>query len=77
MLCALIVGVNNHRQTTLFGCDLLDGEMGDAFGWLFSTFLKAMGGKKPTTSSIFTDQSQGISNAIRDVFPDSHHGLCL
>ncbi|KAI8541897.1 hypothetical protein RHMOL_Rhmol08G0096800 [Rhododendron molle] len=47
MLCAPIVGINNHGQTTLFGCGLLDGETTDAVTWLFTTFLEAMGGKKP------------------------------
>ncbi|KAI8534500.1 hypothetical protein RHMOL_Rhmol10G0094900 [Rhododendron molle] len=77
MLCAPIVGINNHGQTTLFGCGLLDGETTDAVMWLLTTFLEAMGGKKPV--SIFTDQSRAIAiaNAISAMFPDSHHGLCL
>ncbi|KAI8551231.1 hypothetical protein RHMOL_Rhmol06G0168700 [Rhododendron molle] len=75
MLCAPIVGINNHGQTTLFGCGLLDGETTDAVMWLFTTFLEAMGGKKPV--SIFTDQSRAIANVISAMFPDSHHGLCL
>ncbi|XP_058180152.1 protein FAR1-RELATED SEQUENCE 5-like [Rhododendron vialii] len=73
MLYAPIVGINNHGQTTLFGCGLLDGETTDAVTWLFTTFLEAMGGKKLV--SIFTDQSRAIANAIRAMFPDSHHGL--
>ncbi|XP_058216125.1 protein FAR1-RELATED SEQUENCE 5-like [Rhododendron vialii] len=75
MLCAPIGGINNHGQTTLFGCGLLDGETTDAVTWLFTTFLEAMGGKKPI--SIFTDQSRAIANAIRAMFPDFHHGLCI
>ncbi|KAF7147291.1 hypothetical protein RHSIM_Rhsim03G0097400 [Rhododendron simsii] len=75
MLCPPIVGINNHGQTTLFGCGLLDGETTDAVTWLFTTFLEAMGGKKPV--SIFTDQSRAIANAIHAMFPDSHHGLCI
>ncbi|KAI3923853.1 hypothetical protein MKW92_007825 [Papaver armeniacum] len=75
MLCAPIVGINNHGQTTLFGCGLIDGESTDDVVWLFRTFMEAMEGKRPT--SIFTDQAPGILKAVQEVFPDSHHGLCL
>lgn len=34
-----------------------------------------MAGKKPV--SIFTFQSQAISNAISAIFSNAHHGLCL
>ncbi|XP_026398732.1 protein FAR1-RELATED SEQUENCE 5-like [Papaver somniferum] len=75
MLCAPIVGINNHGQTTLFGCGLIDGESTDAVVWLFNTFMEAMEGKRPV--SIFSDQAPGILKAVEEVFPDSHHGLCL
>ncbi|XP_052187077.1 protein FAR1-RELATED SEQUENCE 5-like [Diospyros lotus] len=75
MLCAPIVGINHHGQTSLFGCGLLDDETIDAVMWLFTTFFEAMGGKKPR--SIFTDQSAAISSVIDTVLPSAHHGLCL
>ncbi|KAI3991372.1 hypothetical protein MKX01_034691 [Papaver californicum] len=75
MVCAPVVGLNNHGQAILFGCGLLDGETTDAVAWLFTTILEAMGGKKP--ESVFTDHSAAISNAVDLVFPESHHGLCL
>ncbi|KAL6557214.1 hypothetical protein OROMI_017564 [Orobanche minor] len=75
MLCAPIVGINNHGQTTLFGCGLLDGETIDAITWLFTTFFEAVGEKRP--KSIFTDQSAAISNVIAELLPETHHGLCL
>ncbi|XP_052203950.1 protein FAR1-RELATED SEQUENCE 5-like [Diospyros lotus] len=75
MLCAPIVGINHHGQTSLFGCGLLDGETIDAVMWLFTTFFEAMGGKKP--KSIFTDQSAAISSVVDTVLPEAHHGLCL
>lgn len=75
MVCAPIIGINHHGQTILFGCGLLDGETTEACTWFFEVFVQAMGGKKPKT--IFTDQAASISAAIREVFPDSHHRLCL
>lgn len=72
---APFVGVNHHGQSVLFGCALLFNETTESFIWLFEAFLQAMDGKKPIT--IFSDQAQAIGNAIRHVFPESHHRLCL
>jgi zinc finger SWIM domain-containing protein 3 len=74
-VCGPVVGINNHGQTILFSCGLLDGETLDACEWLFKTFLQAMDGKAPGT--IFTDQAQSIAAAISEVFPNCHHRLCL
>ncbi|XP_026416770.1 protein FAR1-RELATED SEQUENCE 5-like [Papaver somniferum] len=72
---APFVGVNNHGQTTLFRCALLLDESTYSFVWLFKTFLNAMNGKH--TQTIFTDQAAPIMNAIKQVFPNTHHRLCL
>ncbi|XP_026434297.1 protein FAR1-RELATED SEQUENCE 5-like [Papaver somniferum] len=72
---APIVGVNNHGQTILFGCALLKNETTDSFVWLFETFLDAMEGKEMKT--IFTDQASQMATAIKQVFPNDHHRLCL
>ncbi|XP_026389121.1 protein FAR1-RELATED SEQUENCE 5-like [Papaver somniferum] len=75
MVCVPVIGINNHGQPALFGCGLLDGETADSAVWLFTTFLEAMGGKKPI--SVFTSESAFILNAVSAVFPEAHHGLCL
>jgi hypothetical protein len=43
---APFVGMNNHYQSILFGCALLQDESERSFIWLFETFLEAMDGKK-------------------------------
>jgi zinc finger SWIM domain-containing protein 3 len=50
----LLVGVNNHKKTTVFGAALLYDETTESFIWLFRKFLKVMSGKKPQT--ILTDE---------------------
>ena len=70
----VFVGLNNHRQTVIFGGTLLYDETIPSFKWLFETFLKAMGGKKPKT--ILTDQDAAMANAISVVMPETFHGLC-
>jgi zinc finger SWIM domain-containing protein 3 len=70
----VFVGLNNHRQTDIFGATLLYDETIPSFQWLFEPFLKAMGGAKPKT--ILTDQDATMSRAISVVMPDTFHGLC-
>ena len=70
-----LVGVNHHWKNVFFGCAFLLDETTVSFSWLFETFLESMGNKKPKT--IFTDQCQAMKNAIRVVFPDTCHRLCL
>ncbi|XP_010273716.1 PREDICTED: protein FAR1-RELATED SEQUENCE 5-like isoform X2 [Nelumbo nucifera] len=72
---AVFVGVNNYRQTIIFGAALLYDETVDSFEWLFKVFLKTMGGKKPNT--ILTGDDATIEKAINLVFPESHHRLCV
>lgn len=49
MPIGLFVGVNNHYQSTLFGCVVLREETVESFKWAFATFLGANGGKTPKT----------------------------
>jgi zinc finger SWIM domain-containing protein 3 len=71
----LIVGVNNHKKTVVFGAALLYDETAESFGWLFRTFLKAMSGKHPRT--IITDEDAAMAKAISIVLPFTHHKLCV
>ena len=59
----------------MFGCAFLSDETTTSFEWLFKTFLESMGGKQPKT--IITNQDQAIGNAIKNVFPNTRHRLCL
>ncbi|XP_078176397.1 protein FAR1-RELATED SEQUENCE 5-like [Carex rostrata] len=69
------VSVNNHSQSIMFGCALLQNEEEETFVWLFQTWLEALSGKLPV--SILTDQDHAIKNAIDKVFPTVTHRFCL
>lgn len=56
------VGVNNHSQSIMFGCALLQNEEEETFVWLFQTWLEALSGKLPI--SILKDQDRAIKNAM-------------
>ncbi|XP_074266872.1 protein FAR1-RELATED SEQUENCE 9-like [Silene latifolia] len=65
LICGAFVGVNNHWSNVMFGCAFLSDEKEESFQWLFNTFNESMGGDVFPTS-IFTDQDQAMSNAIKE-----------
>ncbi|KAI8563743.1 hypothetical protein RHMOL_Rhmol03G0132600 [Rhododendron molle] len=75
MIFAPILGVNHHRQTTLFGCGLLSDESSESFEWLFKEWLKAMPGGPP--KMIITDQDPAMTKAFANVLPNTHHRYCI
>ncbi|KAG8369966.1 hypothetical protein BUALT_Bualt14G0068100 [Buddleja alternifolia] len=72
---ALFVGVNNHKQTIVFGAALLYDETAKTFSWLFDTFVTTMLGKKQQT--ILTDQDAAMAKALACQWPDTYHRLCV
>ncbi|XP_020089892.1 protein FAR1-RELATED SEQUENCE 5 isoform X3 [Ananas comosus] len=72
---ALLLGVNHHKQTVVFGAALLYDETLESFKWLLETFNIAMRGKQPKT--ILTDQSIALVHAIAAVWPRTSHRLCV
>ncbi len=75
MIFTPFTGINHHSGCVLFGAALISNEKIDSYKWLFSTFLKAMGGAAPRL--IITDEDPSMKVAIADVFPSSKHRLCL
>ncbi|KAM0846990.1 hypothetical protein ACQ4PT_055318 [Festuca glaucescens] len=71
----LIVGVNNHKKTVVFGAALLYDETAESFAWLFRTFLKVMSGKHPRT--ILTDEDAAMAKAISEFLIYTIHRLCV
>jgi hypothetical protein len=45
----IFVGVNNHFQSIILGGVLLREETTESFKWVFSEFVRMMGGKPPQT----------------------------
>ncbi|XP_042409875.1 protein FAR-RED IMPAIRED RESPONSE 1-like [Zingiber officinale] len=75
MSFAPFVGVNHHGESILLGCSLISKEDFETFIWLFKSWLTCMRGRAPR--AIITDQCKAMEIAIVEVFPDSHHRLCL
>ena len=62
----VFLGLNQFRETTIFGAALLFDETEASFAWLFETFLAAHNGKQSRT--IYTDQDATMGKAIKIVF---------
>ncbi|XP_058203605.1 protein FAR1-RELATED SEQUENCE 5-like isoform X1 [Rhododendron vialii] len=75
MIFAPILGVNHHRQTTLFGCAFLCDETAETFEWLFKEWLKAMPAGPP--KMIITDQDLAMTKAIASALPNTLHRYCM
>ncbi|XP_059659226.1 protein FAR1-RELATED SEQUENCE 5-like [Cornus florida] len=72
---AIFLGMNHHRETTVFGVALMYDETVDSFVWLFETFLKVMGEK--TLKTIITDQDAAMAKILKQVTPVTKHHLCV
>ena len=70
----VFLGLNQFRETTIFGAVILFDETEDSFTWLFETFLAAHNGRQPRT--IFTDQDAAMGKSIPKVLTESYHGPC-
>uniref|UniRef100_A0A8R7JYQ9 MULE transposase domain-containing protein n=1 Tax=Triticum urartu TaxID=4572 RepID=A0A8R7JYQ9_TRIUA len=70
----VFLGLNQFRETTVFGAALMFDETFASFQWLFNTFLATHNGRQPRT--IYTDQDIAMGKAVRDVFTEAYHGLC-
>ncbi|XP_020245311.1 protein FAR1-RELATED SEQUENCE 6-like isoform X2 [Asparagus officinalis] len=69
------VGMNHHGHLVLLGCGLVSDETTETYIWLFKAWLTCMLGCPP--NAIITNQCKSIQNAVAEVFPGTHHRLCL
>lgn len=76
MVFAPFTGMDNHKRCVTFGAGLISKENAESFAWLFTTFMKAMGGRYP--KFIITDQDLGIKAGIEKVFGEhTLHKFCI
>ncbi|KAL4276933.1 hypothetical protein AHAS_Ahas20G0256700 [Arachis hypogaea] len=66
-------GTNYHRQTIIFGFELLEDEKIRSYKWLLDTFLEVMHQKQPKV--MVTDGDESMKEAIRAEFSNATHRL--
>jgi zinc finger SWIM domain-containing protein 3 len=69
------IGLNHHRSTVIFGCEIISHETSESYVWMLQTFSEAMSQKH--LISVITDGDLAIQKAIRVVWPNSNHRLCI
>ncbi|KAK1680813.1 hypothetical protein QYE76_041661 [Lolium multiflorum] len=69
------VGLNHHRSTVIFGCGIISHETMEAYEWMLDVFSEARSQKHPI--SVITDGDLAMQRAIRVIWPDSNHKLCV
>uniref|UniRef100_A0A453MLQ5 Protein FAR1-RELATED SEQUENCE n=1 Tax=Aegilops tauschii subsp. strangulata TaxID=200361 RepID=A0A453MLQ5_AEGTS len=70
----LVVGVNNHFQSIIYGGVLMSDEKVDTFKWIFTEFFQMVAAPQPKT--ILTDQARSMEIAIADIMPQTAHQWC-
>ncbi|KAM6542954.1 hypothetical protein CsatB_007401 [Cannabis sativa] len=70
----VLIGVNHHFNTCIFGFALLLHEKLPSYSWLLQKFLECHGDKKPNV--VVTDQDAAMKQAIVEHMPDVTHRLC-
>ncbi|XP_074277275.1 protein FAR1-RELATED SEQUENCE 8-like [Silene latifolia] len=68
------VGLNHHGSTVVLASTLISHEDAASFTWVFRRWLDCMG--RPP-SVIITDQCRGIGLAVKTIFLNTPHRLCL
>ncbi|XP_021728776.1 protein FAR1-RELATED SEQUENCE 5-like [Chenopodium quinoa] len=71
---APFVGCNHHGSSIILGAALVSNENSETFEWVFNQWLQCMG--KPP-KGIITDQCKAIGKAVKKVFRDVPHRLCI
>ncbi|KAK9050668.1 hypothetical protein SSX86_030360, partial [Deinandra increscens subsp. villosa] len=74
MIFVPFTGVDHHTRSVTFGAALLVDETIDSYKLLLQTFLKAHT-KQPLL--VLTDQDSSMKSAIKSVFTESKHRLCM
>lgn len=74
MVFVPFTGIDHHQKCVTFGAALLSNEKYESYCWMLECFLKTHGKQPPLA---LTDQDAALRKAVLEIFPDSHHRLCM
>ena len=70
-----ITGVDNHKRCVVLGAGLITNEDIESFEWLCNVYLESTNGCPPRV--IISDEDPAMKVAFNNIFPDTHHRLCM
>src|SRR5436190_24226535 len=73
MLCIITV-VDNNYKSRIVACSIIEDETLDTYRWIFDTILIETG---VYPGVIFTDSDPSMIRSIKEIYPDTHHLLCI
>ncbi|XP_076934432.1 protein FAR1-RELATED SEQUENCE 5-like [Bidens hawaiensis] len=74
MIFIPFTGVDHHKKCVTFGAGLIYDETIESYKWLLDKFLKT---HKKQPKLVLTDQDAAVKQAVRAVFDQSIHRLCM
>lgn len=74
MIFVPFTGVDHHKKCVTFGAGLIYDETIESYKWLLDKFLKT---HKKQPKLVLTDQDAAVKQAVRAVFDQSIHRLCM
>jgi len=73
MLCIIAV-IDNNFKTRIVACAIIEDETLDTYRWIFDTILTETG---VYPGVIFTDSDPSMIRAIKEIYPNTQHLLCI
>jgi hypothetical protein len=73
MLCIITI-IDNNYKTRIVACAIIDDETLDTYRWIFDTMLTETG---VSPGVIFTDSDPSMIRSIKEIYPNTHHMLCI
>lgn len=70
-----VIGVNRNNKSVVLAQALITNKDIPSYAWVFNFLKREMGGIEPKT--FFSDGDLAIAAAIKLVFPNSQHRLCM
>ncbi|CAB4438545.1 unnamed protein product [Rhizophagus irregularis] len=73
MLCVIVV-IDNHFKSRIVAFAIIEDETLDTFRWILMTLFKET---DINPKIIFTDSDPSLISAIKEIYPNTNHLLCI
>ena len=74
MILCIITVVDNNYRTRIVACAIIEDKTMDTYKWIFDSILKET---DISSRTIFSDSDPSLIRSIKDIYPNTHHLLCI